>query len=78
MDNRIKIEILVLPNGKAPFIAWLESLEVKIQMRIRNRLTRIEHGNFGDCKSLGKGISEIRFDFGAVVIGYILGGLAIS
>ncbi len=29
------------------------------------RITRIEAGNFGDCKRLKKGVSELRIDWGA-------------
>jgi putative addiction module killer protein len=29
------------------------------------RLTRIEAGNFGDCKRLRNGVSELRIDWGA-------------
>ena len=32
--------------------------------RIRSRITRIRAGNFGDCKSVGEGVSELRLDFG--------------
>ena len=32
--------------------------------RINARLRRIEQGNFGDFKSLGNGVLELRFDFG--------------
>ena len=36
-----------------------------IVARIYARLTRIEVGNFGDYKSVGNGVMELRFTFGA-------------
>lgn len=51
-------------HGDIPFINWLESLDIKIRARIRNRLTRLELGNFGDCEPVGEGVSELRPFFG--------------
>ena len=31
---------------------------------VRARLNRIRLGNFGDCKSVGGGVEELRVDFG--------------
>jgi putative addiction module killer protein len=31
---------------------------------VRARLNRIRLGNFGDCKSVGGGVVELRIDFG--------------
>jgi putative addiction module killer protein len=31
---------------------------------VRARLNRIRLGNFGDCKSVGSGVEELRIDFG--------------
>ena len=31
---------------------------------VRARLNRIRLGNFGDCKSIGGGVEELRIDFG--------------
>jgi putative addiction module killer protein len=49
------------------FDKWLISLKDREARRIiRYRLDRIETtGNFGDAKSVGEGIFEIRIDFGA-------------
>lgn len=46
-----------------PYIEWYETLSRKTQARIDVRLTRVSLGNFGDCKSLGDGIYELRFHF---------------
>ena len=60
-----EIEIYVLENGKSPFESWLKSLERNSQNRIMTRLDRVQLGNFGDSKSVGKGVSELRFFFGS-------------
>lgn len=46
-------------------IDWLAGLrDVQARMRIAKRLDRLADGNFGDAKSLGEGVSELRFTFG--------------
>lgn len=62
--NNYDIEYLILPNGKAPIIEWLNSLESITRKRINQRILRIEDGNFGDYKKLSDDISELRFTFG--------------
>ena len=52
-------------DGKCPFRNWLRSLkDVNARARIRVRINRIRLGNFGDCKSVGSGVSEFRIDYG--------------
>jgi len=52
-------------DGKCPFRDWLRSLkDVNARARIRVRINRIRLGNFGDCKSVGSGVSEFRIDYG--------------
>lgn len=63
VDN-YKIEYLILQNGKAPILEWLNSLDSITRKRINQRILRIEDGNFGDCKKLSEDISELRFAFG--------------
>ena len=47
------------------FDAWLASLQDKIaRARIIHRIRAAEHGNFGDCKPVGEGVSEMRVHFG--------------
>lgn len=54
-------------NGNQPFIEWLSTIKDKVTTaRIRSRLRRIEEtGNLGDCRAVGKGVFEFRFQFGA-------------
>ncbi len=63
MQNLIKIDFLKLANGKIPFLEWLENLDKEIQLRIRYRISKVEIGNFGNTKALGKGIYEFKFNF---------------
>lgn len=49
----------------AEFDDWLSNLRDKIgKARIIHRIRAAEAGNFGDCKPVGEGISEMRIDIG--------------
>jgi putative addiction module killer protein len=52
-------------NGKEPFSEWFLDLDFKIRVRIRNRLDRVEQGYYGDYKSVGEDVYELRFFFGS-------------
>ena len=44
---------------------WLNRLrDLKAQQRIDARLARVALGNFGDCKTVGNGVLELRIDYG--------------
>lgn len=61
----IEIELYETPTGQCPFDAWFESVrELHTRAKILTRLDRLKLGNFGDCKSLGDGIAELRIDYG--------------
>ena len=62
--NTYKIDYVILPNGKAPIVEWLSSLDSMTRKRINQRILRIEDGNFGDHKKISENISELRFMFG--------------
>ena len=60
-----EIQIYRTPNGQQPFTEWLESIrDVNTQDRIRARANRLKFGNFGDYKSVGDGVCELRLNFG--------------
>lgn len=47
------------------FDVWLATLKDKIgRARIINRIRAAEAGNFGDCESVGEGVSEMRIHVG--------------
>ncbi len=47
------------------FDAWYQSLKDKqVARRIQARIDRAEEGNFGDHKSVGEGVSEMRINQG--------------
>lgn len=47
------------------FDLWLLSLkDVRAKARIIKRIRSAERGNFGDCRSVGGGVSEMRIHFG--------------
>jgi putative addiction module killer protein len=47
------------------FAHWLRKLrDENARARIQIRIRRLSLGNFGDVKSIGDGISELRIDYG--------------
>jgi putative addiction module killer protein len=53
-------------DGKRPFINWLESFKDRVtHAQITNRINRLALGSYGDCKSVGDGVSELRIHYGA-------------
>ena len=52
-------------NGRVPFDVWMTKLnDRRAKAKILLRLKRIESGHFGDAKSLGVGIYELRITEG--------------
>jgi putative addiction module killer protein len=52
-------------EGAIPFSEWFQSIaDDRTRQRIDARLARLRLGNFGDCKSLGGGLYELRIDVG--------------
>ena len=47
------------------FSKWLSKLkDMKGRIAVAKRIERMEHGNFGDVKSVGRSISELRITTG--------------
>lgn len=61
-----RLQVYRTPDGTSLFDEWLESIQDKrTQSRIQTRLDRLESGNFGDCRAVGRGVFELRLHFGA-------------
>jgi putative addiction module killer protein len=61
------IEILrfIDESGEDVFGDWLAGLrDNRAAAKIAVRINRMAAGNFGDCKSLREGVSELRIDWG--------------
>ena len=53
------------PDGKDVFLDWVRKMrDVMARIAVDRRVNRIELGNFGDHKSIGSKISEIRISHG--------------
>ena len=60
----IEIRRYVTRAGKDVVGDWLAGLDAHLRARIAARIDRLSLGNFGDCKFLRAGVSELRIDFG--------------
>jgi putative addiction module killer protein len=65
METVIEIRHYLSRAGKDVFDDWLTGLaDARTQAKIAARINRLAAGNFGDCKSLGQGLYELRIDWG--------------
>ena len=62
----IELRRYQLEDESAPVTEWLAGLrDMRARAQIEVRLRRVSAGNFGDCKPVGEGVSELRVDIGA-------------
>lgn len=57
-------EYITNNNNRAPYSEWLSRLDRTVKARVLTRVDRVRRGNFGDCRSVGDGVFELRLDFG--------------
>jgi putative addiction module killer protein len=60
----IHVEIYTDANGKQPFWRWLKGEAHRNRIWIRIRKIEKE-GHFGDRRTVGEGVHELRFHFGS-------------
>ncbi len=60
-----QLRIYQLPDGKVPYLRWLKSLkDVRARQKIQARIGRVRLGNFGQTRSVGGGVQELKIDYG--------------
>jgi len=65
MGNELEIRHYVDNAGRDIFLDWLSKLaDIRGRAKIAARVNRLAGGNFGDSKSLGQGLYELRIDWG--------------
>lgn len=66
LESPIELREYRTANGRIPFREWLSGLRnIQTRARTRTRLDRVQLGNFGDARPVGRGVSELRLHFGA-------------
>ncbi len=61
----IEIEYYITQTGKSSFEEWFHSLkDIKTKAIVLKRLARVRLGNFGEWRSLGGGLGELKINFG--------------
>lgn len=52
-------------DGRIPFAEWLESIrDTRTKTVITARIRQIRLGNLGNSRSVGKGVCELKIDYG--------------
>ena len=53
-----------LQDGRSVFEKWFSSLDAHASAKVTTALYRLEQGNLSNVRSIGKGVSEYKIDFG--------------
>jgi putative addiction module killer protein len=53
-----------IENEKSYYAEWFSGVDAAPAARIDRYVRRMESGNFGDSKSVGEGVRELRIDIG--------------
>lgn len=65
MTNAVEIWHYSDRAGRDVFLEWLSRLaDMRTRSKIAARVDRLAIGGFGDARSLGQGLSELRIDWG--------------
>ena len=51
-------------GGHVPFSEWIGSLDSRVAGRVSAYVDRMKSGHWGDSRSVGQGVTELKIDFG--------------
>jgi len=51
-------------DGRSPFKVWFKTIDATAAARIQRALARLELGNTSNVKGVGRGVLELKVDFG--------------
>ena len=61
-----RIIIFKKDDGTKPFRVWLSNIgDQRAVRKIEARIARVRLGNFGDSKTVGEGVIELRINYGS-------------
>ena len=64
-SNTVALKMLTLPAGRCPFQDWYRGVKDNLtRQRIRSRLNHVSSGTYGDYKTVGGDVFELRLAFG--------------
>ena len=65
MKSSYETKFYKTEQGETPFTQYLSKLrDMRAALKIATRINRAQTGNFGDHKSVGDGLWEMRIDYG--------------
>lgn len=65
MPKEQAVRVYACSDGSEPFTQWLRGLRDGAgRNRVRQRVARVRLGNFGDARSVGEGVRELRIHAG--------------
>ena len=53
-----------LEDNQSPYAEWFNGLDARTAARINTFVKRMEYGNFGASEPVGRGVTELKMDFG--------------
>lgn len=64
MNQAYELENYVRKSGRVPVDDWLADMNPQARVKIRSKVNRLRYGNFSDCEPVGKGLSELKINYG--------------
>lgn len=63
--QELNIQVYFREDGTSPYYEWFDTIkDKKTKARILVRIDKLACGHFGDYKSVGEGVLELRLAFG--------------